>query len=339
MIKKNRVSIIAEVGVNHNGNFNLAKKLVKRLLLLDIDYIKFQICNPELVYSNQAFKANYQKKNDSSKSILEMSKKLQLSKNQHIKLFKFINKSNTGIKYCCSAFDLDSLKFLLKNTKIPFIKIPSGEIRSIDILKFLSKQKKNIIISTGMANFNEIKDAINLLKNNKLLLMHCVSSYPTPLKNLNMNILNTLKKKFKLPVGFSDHCIDNFGSLSAVSMGVSFLEKHVTMNNNFNGPDHKSSLNIKHFSEYVSQIRKMESVLGNFIKTKELKIEKNTKQVARKSIVLNKNKRLGEKIRWDDLSFKRPAIGIDPFNYKKILGKTLKKTLKKNNILKTKDLK
>ena len=193
MIKK-KVKIIAEVGLNHNGSLKIAKKIVKKLSRLDIDFIKFQFANPNLLYSDDSFKAEYQIKNDKEKTIKSMSKKLQLKPEEHIKLAKYCKRN--GKRYACTAFDTESLKFLLKKINLPFIKIPSGEIISIDLLKLISRQKKPIVLSTGMATIKEIKNCLKLInkRRNKVTVMHCVSSYPAKIEQLNINVIDTLKK-------------------------------------------------------------------------------------------------------------------------------------------------
>ena len=237
-----RVKIIAEVGVNHNGSIKIAKSMIKRLSKLDIDYIKFQLAKPENVYSLDAFKADYQKKNDKEKYVIEMSKKLQLSKKHHALLKNYCLRHKK--KYLCTAFDLDSLKYLVKNLKIPIIKIPSGEIQSYDILNFISKQSKEIILSTGMASFEEIKKTLKILNKNrkkKITILHCTSLYPVKKNLINLNVLDEIKKRFKKPIGYSDHSLTDEACLGAVAKGASIIEKHVTLSNKMKGPDHKAS--------------------------------------------------------------------------------------------------
>ena len=180
---KNKTFIIAEVGPNHNGSFKLAQKMVKQISKTGVDCIKFQLADPYKVYCKDAFKAKYQKLRDKSKSIIEMSKRVQLKKKEHIKLAKLCKKNK--VIYACSAFDIDSLKFLDKKVNVPFFKIPSGEIKSLDIVDYIAKQKKKILLSTGMATFEEIKSTLKRLrkhKNNNITIMHCVSSYPAEKK-------------------------------------------------------------------------------------------------------------------------------------------------------------
>jgi N,N'-diacetyllegionaminate synthase len=333
MNKINRVKIIAEVGVNHNGSFVLAQQIVKKLSKLDIDYIKFQLANPDKVYSKDSFKADYQNRFDSKISIKNMSKRFQLTKDEHLKLNMICKKY--GKSYACTAFDLESLKFLVKKIKIPFIKIPSGEITSIDILEYAAKQKKQILLSTGMSTYNDIENALKILKkykNKKIIILHCTSVYPAKNNCLNLNVLDELKKRFNLPVGYSDHSQTDLASLAAVSKNAIFIEKHVTLNKSFKGPDHAASYNIKEFKNFVENIRKIEIILGSR-KKKLSKEEEQIKTVARKSIVSKINLYKNTKINLKDLTFKRPGTGISPLDYKKVTKNKLKINLEKDKVI------
>ena len=334
MRKNKKVYIIAEIGPNHNGSFKTAQKIIKLLKNSGTDAIKFQLANPDEVYSDDAFMADYQKKNTGLKSIKKMSEKNQLSKESHIKLKKLCKKFN--IDYICSAFDLQSLKFLVDKLKVSIIKIPSGEITSTDMLNYISKLKKEIILSTGMSTFTEIKNALKMINKNfkkKVSIMHCVSNYPAMKNKLNLKLINVLKNKFKTQVGYSDHSIGPEACLAAVAMGAKVIEKHVTISNNQTGPDHKSSMKIVDFKLLIKEIRGLELMLG-----KDTKIvsneEKKIMKVARKSIVLNKNLKKGEIIKRRFISFKRPGTGILPTNIKKVLGKKMKFNVSKNRLLK-----
>ena len=332
---KNKTLIIAEIGPNHNGSLKTALFMIKEIAKAGADVIKFQLANPEEVYSLDAFKAEYQKKNDPSKSIIEMSKKNQLKKEDHIKLKKACNKHD--VIYACSAFDLKSLKYLDKKIGVPFFKIPSGEILSLDILRYISQRKKKILLSTGMATFQEISYALNILKKNSIVLMHCISSYPAKKKDLNLNIIDKLKKKFKKTVGYSDHSLGSNACLAAVAKGVRVIEKHVTISKKEKGPDHKSSMEIVEFKSFVKQIRDLETILGNEEKV-FTKSEMNVKSVARKSIVTAKKIFKGQKFKEKDFQFKRPGNGISPVKLKKIVGKFSLKNIEKNKVLKITDI-
>ncbi len=333
-----KVRIIAEVGVNHNGSINLAKKIIKKLSKLDIDFIKFQLAKPEDVYSLDAFKADYQKKNDKEKSVINMSRKLQLSKKNHQNLKNYCNKFKK--KYICTAFDLDSLKYLINSIKVPLIKISSGEILSYDMLKFLSKQSKEIILSTGMSSFDEIKKSIKILNRNKkkkITLLHCTSLYPVHKKQINLNVLDQIKKIFKTPIGYSDHSLTDEASIGAIAKGATIIEKHVTLNNNMIGPDHKASYNIKDFIRFVKKIREFEIILGNSKKVIS-KEENKIKLMARKSIVSKRQITKGEILKRRDLCFKRPGTGFSPIELNKVLGKKVKKQIGSNRVISKKHI-
>ncbi len=328
-----KIKIIAEIGVNHNGSIQIAKKLIKKLSKLDIDFIKFQLAKPENVYSLDAFKADYQKKNDKEKSVIDMSKKLQLSRQSHQILKNYCEKHKK--KYLCTAFDLDSLKYLVNKLKIPLIKIPSGEIQSYDILQYISNQSKEIIISTGMASFEEIKRALKILnkvKKKKITILHCTSLYPVRKDLINLNILDKIKKKFNHHIGYSDHSMTDEACLGAVAKGASIIEKHVTLNNSMSGPDHKASYNIKNFAKFVKKIRDFEIILG---KSKKIisKEENSIKIMARKSIVSKRLLKKGAIIKKNDICFKRPGTGFSPLDMRKILGKKIKRDIKANKVI------
>ena len=335
---RKKTYIIAEIGPNHNGSFQMAKKLVEKISKSGADAIKFQLADPDKVYSLDAFKANYQKKNVPYKSIKEMSSKYQLTRDQHLKISKLCKKKS--LTYLCSAFDISSLKFLIKNIKIPIVKIPSGEIISLDILNYLSKSRKKIIISTGMSTLNDIKQAIKILNRNfkkKIILMHCISSYPAEKKSLNLKLIKKLKNYFKYEVGYSDHSLGDEACLAAVAMGARVIEKHVTLSKKLRGPDHKASIEIKEFNNMVKKIRELEIMMGNE-KKKILKSELNTQKVARKSIVARQNSKKSKIIIKSDLVFKRPGTGISPLNLNKIIGRKFKKDIKKDRVIKFSDI-
>ncbi len=335
----NKTYIIAEIGPNHNGSFQKAKKMISLLKNSGVDAIKFQLANPEKVYSKNSFKADYQIKNTEKGSIIDMSRKYQLSKKDHIKLANLCYKNK--IDYLCSAFDKESLEFLVKKIKIKYIKVPSGEITSLDILDYISKLKKKIILSTGMASIDEIKDAIKKLNKNhrkNIVILHCVSSYPTDKKDLNLNVIREFQKIFKIDIGFSDHSLGNAASLAAVAMGAKVIEKHVTISKKMIGPDHSSSSSIKEFYSLVKQIRELEKMLGGS-KKRLLTSEKNTRNMSRKSIVANKDLMRGKSLKSSDFVFKRPGTGISPMNLKSIIGMKLKKNIYANNLILMKDLK
>ncbi len=330
--------IIAEVGPNHNGSFFLAKKIIKKLKNSGVNAIKFQLANPDLVYSDDAFLAKYQKSSGAN-SIKEMSIKNQLTKEHHLKLSILCKKYK--IDYLCSAFDLDSLNFLVKKINIPIIKIPSGEITSIDILEKISKIKKKIILSTGMSKIEDIKAALKILNRNfkkKITLLHCVSSYPALSNNLNLNLIKKIEKVFNLPAGYSDHSLGPKACLAAVASGARIIEKHVTLSRNFKGPDHKSSMQIEDFKNMIKEIRNLEIMMGKSIKDIS-NSEKEIQKVARKSIVSTIDLKKGTILKKEHLSYKRPGIGVSPMLIKKVIGKKIIINLKKNKLIKMNYLK
>ena len=264
-----------------------------------------------------------------------MLKKLQLSKENHYKIKNYCKKKK--IEFLSSGFDISDLIFL-KKLKIKRFKIPSGEITNYFYLKKIANFNKRTILSTGMSTMREISKAIEIFKKNglkkdKISILHCSTEYPAELEKLNLKAIQSLKKKFKLNVGYSDHSTSTLIPSIAVALGASIIEKHITLNNNLPGPDHKSSLNPKDFKAMVSNIRKTEKSFGNGIKKPNINEKKNIK-IVRKSIVAKKNIKKGEKLTLFNLSFKRPGTGISPMNFKKILGKKANRNYKKDDFLK-----
>ena len=337
LIKK--TYIIAEVGPNHQGSLKLAFKYIKKLSRIGVDAVKFQIGIAEEHYSKDSFKPNYHKKNfKNDKEIISQAKKRLLQLKDHIKIYKECRKYK--IDYICSAFDLKSLKFLYKYTKFPYFKIPSGEIQALDTLSFIKSKKIPIILSTGMASIQEINRTLNFLnyKKKKITLLHCVSSYPTKLKDLNLNFMILLKKKFKLPVGISDHSKGYLAPIVAKSLGATIIEKHVTISRKLVGPDHKASLTIGEFKQMINLVRTTEKILGQNKKIISID-EKSNLRAVRKSCVSALDISKGEKITKKHIYFKRPGTGINPLDYKKFLNKRSKKFIEKDRILKFVDFK
>lgn len=331
----NKTLIIAEAGVNHNGSLKRCFQLVDAAKKAGADIVKFQTFEADSLVTKKSPKAAYQKKNDSSKSQYEMLKKLQLSKENHYKIKNYCKKKK--IEFLSSGFDISDLIFL-KKLKIKRFKIPSGEITNYFYLKKIANFKKRTILSTGMSTMREISKAIEIFKKNglkkdKISILHCSTEYPAEIEKLNLNAIQSLKKKFKLNVGYSDHSTSTLIPSIAVALGASIIEKHITLNNNLPGPDHKSSLNPKDFKAMVSNIRKTEKSFGNGIKKPNINEKKNIK-IVRKSIVAKKNIKKGEKLTLFNLSFKRPGTGISPMNFKKILGKKANRNYKKDDFLK-----
>lgn len=333
------VYIIAEVGPNHNGSLALAKKYVDQIKKTKANAIKFQLANTEEVYSLDSFKAKYQKKNDGKQSIIKMSKKNQLSKKNHLQLSAYCKKK--GLDYLCSAFDLDSLKFLVEKLKIKYVKIPSGEIFDKNTLNYLSKKNKKIFISTGMIDKKNLYKALKIINKNfkkKITLLHCVSKYPTDIESVNMKYMLKLKKDFNCDVGFSDHSLSKNTSLTAVALGAKVIEKHVTLNRNNKGPDHKISSEINEFNEITKNIREVEKILGLEKKIFD-KGSKEIIKVARKSIVSKVKIKKNQIVHKSILVYKRPGTGISPLDETKVIGKYAKRDIPANRIIKLNMLK
>ena len=267
-----------------------------------------------------------------------MAKKRLLKLKDHIRLYKTCKKHK--VEYLCSAFDLKSLKFLYRNTKFNYYKIASGEIHSLDCLEFLSKKKTPIILSTGMANILDIKKSLGVLnkyKKKKIIILHCVSNYPTVVDQLNLRFMRKLNTIFNYPVGFSDHSTEILPAVIAVSLGAKIIEKHVTLNKSWQGPDHKASLNLREFKKMIQLIRKTEKILGNGNK-EILQQELENSYASKKSCVAKKTLKIGDKISKNHICFKRPGTGVSPLDFKSIINKKVKKLIKKNTIIEPSDL-
>ncbi len=333
----NKTFIIAEVGPNHNGSLEMAFKYVDLLSNLDIDAIKFQLSDPTKVYSEDAFKAEYQKKYEDSDNPLKMSKKFQLSKENHAKLSEQCAKKD--MEYMCTAFDLDSLRFLNEKLNISRFKIASGEIFSLDMLDYIRNNNKPVLLSTGMATMDDIRNTIEYLNQyNKsdITILHCISSYPADLNTVSMNVMLTIKEMFDCPVGFSDHTLGTISSIVAVAMGASVIEKHVTLDKNLLGPDHQASSTIEEFAELVDSIRLVEKIKGSFEKDFSAQ-ETDVYKSARKSIVSKFELDPGHILTENDICYKRPGTGISPLHFKLVLGKIVRNKIYKNRLIKLKD--
>lgn len=327
--------IIAEGGVNHNGNIEIAKKLIIEAKKCGADFIKFQKFSAEKLVTKNADLANYQKKSYKNISQYQMLKKLELRDEDYKKLYEFSKK--VKIKFLCSSFDEESLRFL-QFYKNYFIKIPSGEINNLPLLRYAGSLKKKILLSSGMSTIKDIEFAIKTLikfgtSKKKIFLLHCNSDYPTKIDDVNLRAFEHLKKKFNINLGYSDHTLSQLVPLLAVAMGAKVIEKHFTLNKNFKGPDHKASFNPLEFKTLVENIRKTELILG---KNKKIvtKSEKKNRILVRKSLVAKKKILKGEKFSFKNLAIKRPGKGLSPTKFYKILGKKSKFTFKQDQLIK-----
>ena len=326
-MKENRIFIIAEAGVNHNGSLNKAFELVKIAKQCGADAIKFQLFDMMEQISKNAPTAPYQKNQTNKKNMLEMAKSYELDWREHIKIKKFCDK--TKIQYMASCFDKKSVDFYLEKLKSDTIKIASSEIDNLRLLKYINKKSKNVILSTGMANFKEIEKFIKILnKIKKLTIMQCTSLYPTPNKEVNLKIIKKIKKKFNLTVGLSDHTLSDISSLVSIGLGAKVIEKHFTINKKMKGPDHSMSLNPKELKRFIKNIRIAEECMGNEI-DKPTKKEKKLIKYSRRGLFTSKNIKKGKKITTNDIVYKRPCVYM-PINHEiKIVGKIIKQNLKK----------
>ena len=332
---KNKLFIIAEAGVNHNGSLQIARKLIDSAKAAGADAIKFQTFNTNELVSIKAKKMSHQAAASSKHSQFEILKKLEIKKENHFKLIKYCKIKK--IKFLSSAFDLESLEFL-KKLNLYAYKIPSSELNNIPYLKKIAKFKKYLILSTGMAFMSEVKQAIKTLlnngaKKNKIILMHCTSQYPADYKYLNLNVLRSFKKKFNLKLGYSDHSKGLIIPNTLASHKLQVFEKHFTLSKKMKGPDHKASLEPHELKEMINNIRLIEKSMGSYIKKPQIG-EIEHRQLGRKSIVarilIQKDEPFSEK----NITVKRPGTGLSPVLFEKILGKKSKKIFKKDDLIK-----
>ncbi len=327
--------IIAEAGVNHNGSLSSAIEMVKVARNCGADAVKFQTFIAEEEISKFAPKASYQKKTtNKNETQLDMVKKLELNKKDHIKILNECDKQ--GIEFMSSPFDIKSVE-LLKELKLKRFKVPSGEITNLPLLEKIGGAGKPVIISTGMSNIKEIDEAINILTENgvkrkKISILHCNTEYPTPMRDVNLLAINTLSKRYNLQIGYSDHTKGIEVSIAAVALGAQIIEKHFTLDKSLPGPDHSSSLEPDELKRMVNSIRNIESSFGDGIKKPTLSEKKNI-DIARKSIVAKKNIKKNEIFSENNITTKRPGNGISPMRWHYYLGKRSNRNYKKDELI------
>jgi len=327
------VLVIAEIGCNHNGDKQIAKRLIKAAAESGADIAKFQTFNPDELLTIDAPKALYQVKATGTKETqYERLNRIKLDREDLKELKNYCE--NNNIAFCSSPFDHQSVD-LLHELDVPFFKVASGEITNLPLLEHISSYGKPIVLSTGMSNLGEIEDALYAIgeKNRKqVVLMHCISTYPANWEDANLRAIRSLREAFNLPVGFSGHSTGIELSLVAVGMGAVVIEKHITLDRNMEGGDHKASLEPHEFKELVNKIRKLEIALGDGIK-KCMPSEEDVKKVARKSIVAGRNINKGVIINSNDLAIKRPGTGLHPKYLKSIINYVSKDTIKKDQLI------
>ena len=313
------VFIIAEAGVNHNGSFELACKLVDAAKTAGVDCIKFQTFKSNKLVSHTAQKAEYQKETTGDGSQVDMLKKLELSYNDFLKLKDYCDQ--VGICFLSTPFDFDSIDFL-NSIEMPFWKIPSGEITNYPYLVALAKTGRPVVMSTGMCNVTEIEEAISVLRRNgtkEIILLHCNTEYPTPFEDVNLRAMQTMHDTFGLDVGYSDHTRGIEIPVAAVALGATVIEKHFTLDRNMEGPDHKASLEPDELAAMVHAIRNVEQAMGSGIKEPS-KSERKNIAIARKSIVAAKSIKEGEILTEENLTTKRPGSGVSPMRWPEVIG-------------------
>ena len=334
--------IIAEAGVNHNGDIKIAKRLIDVASDAGVDYVKFQTFKAEKIVSPTAKKAEYQSKNigDNDDFQYNMLKKLELSDQDHIELISYCRKKD--IKFFSTAFDVDGVEYL-NSLKLDRFKIPSGELTNFPYLKAVAKTNLPVILSTGMASLEEVRDSVNVLikygtNKDELTILHCNTDYPTSMSDVNLKAMSSMAKFFGLNVGYSDHTLGTEVPIAAVSLGATVIEKHFTLDRSLSGPDHKASLEPEELKKMVESIRNIEKAIsGNGVKEPSKSELKNI-VIARKSIHLSKDLLVGSIITEKDIIPLRPGDGICSMNWEEIIGKRINKNLIKYTKLKWDDL-
>ncbi len=327
--------IIAEIGVNHNGSVDLARKMIRSASECGVDAVKFQTFVSEDLVSENAKTAEYQENNTNENSQLEMLKKLELSYDDFFDLKKYAEE--WGVVFLSSPFDIKSVD-LLEKLNVSLYKLGSGELNNFELIDYVLKTNKPLILSTGMATLDEIRETYDYISNKQnLIILHCITGYPTSFEEANLNFIKTLQKELDVPIGFSDHSPGIELPIAAVALGACVVEKHFTLDKTLEGPDHKASLNPEEFKAMVSAIRNVEVAMGDGIR-KFSENENEIKKVARKSIILNNDIKKGTVLEKEMLVIKRPGTGIAPKFINEIIGKSVNKDLKSNDILKWEDL-
>lgn len=320
-----KILIIAEAGVNHNGDLEIAKKLVLEASKAGADYVKFQTFKASKLASVKAQKANYQQIADKTQNQFEMLSSLELSKEDHIELKNY--SIECGIKFLSTGFDEESIDDL-DEIGVDLFKIPSGEITNKPLLEHIAKKRKRIIISTGMSSMNDIEKALKVLLNeginkNDITILHCNTEYPTPMEDVNLKAMLSIQKEFCVDVGYSDHTLGIEVSIAAVALGATIIEKHFTLDNTLEGPDHAASLEPDELRRMIKGIRNVEKAIsGSGIKVPSRSESKNI-DIARKSIHTSVPIKKGEILSKDKLIMLRPGDGISPMQIDNILGKLI----------------
>jgi len=328
--------IIAEAGVNHNGDIAKAKALIDKGAEAGVDYVKFQTFKAGNLVTKQAKRAAYQDKNtQDNDSQYEMLKKLELSQKDHQELIDYC--AQKGVKFLSTGFDFESLEFLAQ-LGITIAKVPSGEITNLPYLRKVAVLFPEVILSTGMATIDEIKDAVKVLTDNgvnkdKITVLHCNTEYPTPMEDVNLKAMLHIQRELGVPVGYSDHTLGIEVPIAAVALGAMVIEKHFTLDKTLPGPDHKASLEPEELKTMVIAIRNIEKAIGGSGLKEVSKSEVKNKPIARKSIVATKTIKKGDLFSAENLTVKRPGTGISPMQWDEVIGKIAKKDFEEDDLI------
>ena len=331
-----RTLIIAEAGVNHNGDIAKAKALIDKGAEAGVDYVKFQTFKAGNLVTKQAKRAAYQYKNtQDNDSQYEMLKKLELSQKDHQELIDYCTQK--GVKFLSTGFDFESLEFLA-GLGITIAKIPSGDITNLPYLRKVATLFPEVILSTGMANITEIKDAVKVLTDNgvskdKITVLHCNTEYPTPMEDVNLKAMLHIQQEVGVAIGYSDHTLGIEVPIAAVALGATVIEKHFTLDKTLPGPDHKASLEPEELKTMVIAIRNIEKAVGGSAIKEVSASEAKNKPIVRKSIVVAKKIVKGESFTVENLTVKRPGTGISPMQWDEVIGKTAKKDFEEDDLI------
>jgi sialic acid synthase SpsE len=332
-----RVYVIAEIGSNFDGDINKAKKLIRLAKECDADAVKFQSFKTELLLSEKGFEKKSAFQSRWSDSVWNTYKKAELPRQWHSELNSYAKK--IGIHFFTSPWDIEAVD-LLEDLNVPAIKVGSGDITYLEILKHIAGKKKPVILATGASYLKEVEDAVRAIKssgNNQIILMHAVVQYPSPIEEANLNALRTLRQKFNLNVGYSDHSPGSLIALASVALGACVIEKHFTLDPKSKGPDHPHSMDPASFKKMIQEIRILEKSLGNGIKA-PVKSERETRIIQRRGIWTIKEIKKGEKFSPENIMALRPNIGVPASEYHRIIGIRAKKNFKRFEVIRKSDL-
>jgi len=332
-MKMSKVFIIAEAGVNHNGSIDIAKQLIEQGSAAGADAIKFQSFKAEKLVTRSAGKAQYQTETTGDEeSQFSMIKKLELDYDKHQELIDYA--ASKGVMFLSSAFDLESVDLLVR-LGLDIFKVPSGEITNLPYLRKIGRLQKKVILSTGMSTLVEIEQALHILRDSgtrDIIVLQCNTEYPTPMSDVNLRAMQTMKDVFQVEVGYSDHTLGIEVPIAAVALGATVIEKHFTLDKTMEGPDHRASLEPHELKKMVAGIRNIEQALGDGIKRLSASEQKNL-NIARKSLVAAQAIQQGEIFTAHNVTVKRPGNGISPMRWDEVLGKIASRSFQEDELI------